>query len=298
MKGAAPMRGITPIRKFDGTICIIPIDDSQANRGPAAPGNSPTTSFTDRVYSLHCSSLRADFSESSPAFFAGKQMSIKRKLSSENKMRNGQLIPTAKPHSYPVFSSQAQKSFRDKATRNVVTSRVEHNPPIRFFSAYEEKVLQAVIDRLIPQDDRVPGKQIEILPSIDERLDKNALYGFRYEDMLPDRDAYCDGLRAIDEMARERFDTPFADLDLHSQELILQSLHDEAPDPPHEVWKRMPVHRFWNMLMEDCSNADPWAWDEIRFGGPAYLRGTMRLEPRIRCDLSLPYAHFKGNRIG
>lgn len=206
-------------------------------------------------------------------------MNTKRK--SSPKVKNGQLVPTSQPGYYPGFSTLAQKAFWDQATRTVVTSRVEHNPPIRFFSAYEERVLQAVIDRLLPQDDRIPEKRIEILPTIDERLYKNALNGFRYEDMLPDRDAYCDGLRAIDEMARQRFHTPFADLDVHSQELILKSLHDEAPDPPHEVWKRMPVHRFWNMLMEDCANvyyAHPWAWDEIGFGGPAYPRGYMRLE--------------------
>ncbi len=229
-------------------------------------------------------------------------MNTKRKSSSENKVKTGQLIPTSQPGYSPGFSTLAQKAFRDQATRAVVTSRVKLNPPIRFFSANEEKVLQAVIDRLIPQNDRVPQKQIEILPSIDERLYKNALNGFRYEDMLPDRDAYCDGLRAIDEMARERFDSPFADLDLHSQELILKSLHDEAPDPPHEVWKHMPVRRFWNMLMEDCANvycAHPWAWDEIGFGDLAYPRGAMCIEPRFRYDLSPPYTHFKGNpRIG
>jgi hypothetical protein len=68
---------------------------------------------------------------------------------------------------------------------------------------------------------------------------------------------------------------------VHRQELILKSLHDGKPDPEHALWKRMPVHRFWGMLMEDCVTAyysHPWAWDEIGFGGPAYPRGYMRLE--------------------
>jgi hypothetical protein len=61
----------------------------------------------------------------------------------------------------------------------------------------------------------------------------------------------------------------------------LKSLHDGKPDPDHLVWQRIPVHRFWAMLMEDCVTAyysHPWAWDEIGFGGPAYPRGYMRLE--------------------
>ena len=133
--------------------------------------------------------------------------------------------------------------------------RIEPKPPIRFFSAYEEKALQAVIDRLIPQDDPLREKRIDLVPAIDGRLYKNALNGFRYEDMLSDRDAYCEGLRAIDEMSRQRFNTPFVDLSVSSQERILKSLRDSEPDPAHEVWKRMPVPRFWNMLVRDCANA-------------------------------------------
>jgi hypothetical protein len=68
---------------------------------------------------------------------------------------------------------------------------------------------------------------------------------------------------------------------VHRQELILKSLHDGKPEPNNVAWQKMPVRRFWAMLMEDCVTAyysHPWAWDEIGFGGPAYPRGYMRLE--------------------
>jgi hypothetical protein len=134
---------------------------------------------------------------------------------------------------------------------------------------------------VIPQDDRAANRTIPILPAIDERLSKNSLNGFRYEDMPSDQEAYRMGLRAIDEMAMQLFRLPFTSLSVHRQELILKSIHDGEPEPAHEVWKQMPVHRFWALLMEDCANAyysHPWAWDEIGFGGPAYPRGYMRLE--------------------
>ena len=54
-----------------------------------------------------------------------------------------------------------------------------------------------------------------------------------------------------------------------------------TPAAAHEIWKRMPVERFWMLLVQDCADAyysHPWAWDEIGFGGPAYPRGYMRLE--------------------
>lgn len=187
----------------------------------------------------------------------------------------------AQPGYYASFSTLLQKKVWDAATRDVVTARVELVPAIRFFSAEEAELLEAVMDRLLPQDDRAEDRTIPVLPVIDDRLFKNELNGFRYEDMPPDGEAYRLGIKAIDEMARKRFRTHFAGLAIEQQELLLKSLHDGAPDPPHAVWKRMPVRRFWALLVEDCVTAyyaHPWAWDEIGFGGPAYPRGYMRLE--------------------
>ena len=151
-----------------------------------------------------------------------------------------------------AFTNAVGRAF---ANASDVLLLIERKPTIRFFSPYEEKVLRTVMDRLIPQNDLLLEKRIDLVPLIDDRLYRNALNGFRYEDMLSDRDAYCEGLRAIDEMARQRFKTQFSELSVRSQELILKSLHDTEPDPPHEVWKRMPVTRFWNMLVRDCANA-------------------------------------------
>lgn len=185
------------------------------------------------------------------------------------------------PGYYPRFSTLAQQKTWDAATQQVVRQRVDETPPIRFFSAGEAELLQSIIDRMLPQDDRSESRIIPILPVIDERLFKNTLSGFRYEDMPPDREAYRLGIRAIDEMARKRFGDPFTQLTCAQQDLLLESLHDGRPDPIHEVWSRMPVRRFWALLLEDCVTAyysHPWAWDEIGFGGPAYPRGYMRLE--------------------
>jgi hypothetical protein len=192
-----------------------------------------------------------------------------------------QIRDLAHPGYYSGFSTLAQQMNWDSATRNTVIDRVTTPSTLRFFVASEAELLRAVIDRVLPQDDRAADKTIPILPTIDERLSKNSLNGFRYEDMPPDQEAYRVGLKAIDEMAVERFAASFASLCVHRQELILKSIHDGEPEPAHQVWKQMPAHRFWALLMEDCANAyysHPWAWDEIGFGGPAYPRGYMRLE--------------------
>lgn len=193
----------------------------------------------------------------------------------------GELRDLEQPGYYAGYSTMAQKKNWENATRELVTDRLENVPQVRFFSEHEATLLGAVIDRVMPQDDRTEERTIPILPTIDERLHKNSLNGFRYEDMPPDQEAYRLALKAIGEMAHVRFQQSFVDLTVHRQELILKSLHDGKPDPENAAWKRMPVHRFWAMLMEDCLTAyysHPWAWDEIGFGGPAYPRGYMRLE--------------------
>jgi hypothetical protein len=185
------------------------------------------------------------------------------------------------PGYYPGFSTLAQQRAWDQTTRDLVVKRAESSPAIRFFNAEQAELMAAMIDRILPQDDRAAEKTIPILPFVDERLYKNELNGFRYEDMPPDREAYRLGLKAIAEMAQERFGVPFVSLPVYRQELLLKSLHDGKPEPKHPVWQQMPVHRFWALLLEDCVTAyysHPWAWDEIGFGGPAYPRGYMRLE--------------------
>lgn len=193
----------------------------------------------------------------------------------------GELRDLDQPGYYAGYRTLDQKKTWDPATQKAVADRVENRQTIRFFSQEEEALLGAVIDRVMPQDDRSEGRTIPILTVLDERLYKNSLNGFRYEDMPPDQEAYRLGLQAIDEMSQQRFQQRFIDLTVHRQELILKSLHDGKPDPEHSTWQRMPVHRFWALLMEDCVTAyysHPWAWDEIGFGGPAYPRGYMRLE--------------------
>lgn len=185
------------------------------------------------------------------------------------------------PGYYRNFSTLRQHKHWDEATRHVINKRIGSTPTLRFFTATEADLMEAIIDRLLPQDDRSPDRIIPILPVLDERLSKNELNGYRYEDMLPDQEAYRHGIKAIDEMSHQKYTLPFVAATVTQQELLLESLHDGEPDPKHPVWSRMSVTRFWNLLLGDCLTAyysHPWAWDEIGFGGPAYPRGYMRLE--------------------
>jgi gluconate 2-dehydrogenase subunit 3-like protein len=196
--------------------------------------------------------------------------------------RMGQpLPPRAQPGYYPGFHTLDQQDFWDNATRRLIERRVHDIPPIRFFEAREAALLQAVCDRILPQDDRDEAHTIPIVNAIDARLFENRTDGYRYEQMPTDREAHRLGLQAIDAIAQHLFGRPFIELAPLDQDRVLETIHDAKPPAAHEIWNRMPIHRYWMLLVQDVVEvyyAHPWSWDEIGFGGPAYPRGYMRLE--------------------
>lgn len=186
------------------------------------------------------------------------------------------------PGYYPGFRTLSQQKYWDAETRKVVLERVDNPPkPLRFFTLEEARTMEAVVDRVLPQDDRVPERRIPILPKIDERLYTNKLEGYRFEDMPPDQEAYRIAARAFELMAHRLRGKPFHELGTMEQERLLKSIHDNEPAEARDEWLKMNVERFWTLLVNDvCAvyYAHPWAWDEVGFGGPAYPRGYMRLE--------------------
>jgi gluconate 2-dehydrogenase subunit 3-like protein len=191
------------------------------------------------------------------------------------------IAPSAQPGYYPGFQTLSQQAFWDEATRKVVQARVEQVPPIRFFTQQEATLMQAVCDRLLPQDDRDVAHKIPVVNYIDERLYSRRIDGYRFEDMPPDHEAHRLGLQAIEAIARHLYNASFVDLEPLQQDTVLKTIHDAKPPAAHEIWQKMSVQRFWLLIMQDVIDAyyaHPYAWDEVGFGGPAYPRGYMRLE--------------------
>jgi hypothetical protein len=189
------------------------------------------------------------------------------------------LPPTAQPGYYPGYSTLSQQEFWDEATRTVVLNRVDHVPPLRFFTPQDAALMQAVLDRVLPQDDRDDAHKIPLLPFVDERLYTGRINGYRYGHMPPDGEAYRLGLQGIDAVARRLHDKPFVEVGPRAQDEVLKTLHDGHPPAGEDIWGRVSVKHFWAMLVQDAVQvyyAHPYAWDEIGFGGPAYPRGYMR----------------------
>src|SRR5581483_3597286 len=145
------------------------------------------------------------------------------------------LPPREQPGYYPGFSTLSQQAYWDEATRKVVLARVEQVPPIRFFSAEQARLMQAVCDRLMPQDDRDEAHKIAIVNYIDNRLYNRNIDGYRFEDMPPDHEAHLLGLKAIEAIAQHTFHQSFVELEPREQDQVLQTIHDGNPPAAGDI---------------------------------------------------------------
>jgi hypothetical protein len=182
---------------------------------------------------------------------------------------------------YPDFDITNSDKWNldwDEKTRRLVIDRLEHVPLYRFFSAEEAKLLEALCDCALPQNDRPAAKRVPIAPWIDERLYHDEGSGYRYENMPDDRKAYHMGVQGFDETAHHLFDAAFTDLPHAEQEEVMRQVAEGSP--PGETWEQLSAALFFPLFMSDVITnyyAHPFAWAEIGFNGPASPRGHIRL---------------------
>ena len=185
---------------------------------------------------------------------------------------------------YPGYHVLSQQGHWDRATRQVILDRVYRVPPIRFFNAQEVETLRAVVDTVLPQDDRPADERVPIVNYIDEAQHRGETPGFRHEDMPGERTSWHWGLAGIDESSQILYGRRFVELEPSERGIVMARL--QRGDAPGEAWQRMPAARFFtNTLMAAVAHAyyaHPRAWDEIGFGGPAYPRGYYALSHGAR----------------
>ena len=161
------------------------------------------------------------------------------------------------------------------ATRLVLTARLDAlaRPPVTVgvrLSAAQVATLRAVIDRLVPQDDR--EQPVDIVAAIDARLAGERTDGWRYDALPPDAEAIGRGLTGLDEAAWLRHALDFTDLTPARQDALLRLV--QSGTVPGETWRTLPPQRwFEDVLTEACEiyYADPVAQDGIGYRGYADL---------------------------
>lgn len=177
---------------------------------------------------------------------------------------------------YDVLDKWDSPSWNEQ-TRSAIGQRLDQVPERRFLTENEWSLLQAIVDRLLPQPDR--EEPVPIVPWIDALLHHNHTPGFRYADMPPMRDAWRQGLKAIAAEARERFGREFLQISPCDQDELLRDVELNRVDS--RFWGNLPAGGFFkHHLLKEVVGiyySHPTAWSEIGYGGPASPRGYARL---------------------
>lgn len=180
---------------------------------------------------------------------------------------------------YDVLDKWNSPSFNDQ-TREVIARRLDDVPPRRFLDEAHWATLVALCGRVIPQPERSEARRVPIAPWIDAALYERRGTGTRYANMPTDRDAWTQGLAAIDAEARERHGTAFADLPADAQDAVLKAV-DNGEIRVEDAWNGLPPQRFFrHLVLKEIVKiyyVHPDAMSEIGYGGPASPRGYVRL---------------------
>ncbi|MBW3613835.1 MAG: gluconate 2-dehydrogenase subunit 3 family protein [Actinobacteria bacterium] len=178
---------------------------------------------------------------------------------------------------YPHYDVLAEAGHWDDRTQEVVRRRVQEVPPYRFFDNEEAARLEAVCERVIPQEDRAPAERIPIAPFIDQALEADETDGFRQPDVPWPQEAWRLGLRGIEEASRATFDRGFSDLGQDQRDQVLGAV--QRGEVSGGAWDALPPEKFFKQLVQQVITvyyAHPKAWSEIGWGGPASPRGYVR----------------------
>jgi hypothetical protein len=172
---------------------------------------------------------------------------------------------------YPDYDVLSEAGHWDEVTRRVVFDRLEHVPPIRFFTPEEAMTLKAFCDVVTAQDSE---PRIPVLSYIDEKLQQGKRDGWQYFDLPDDDEVWRRVARGLDDEVQVGSSGAFASAQLEVQVEIVSRF--AKADLHGGVWDRLNVAQAFKVVMRYVAQAfysHPWAWNEIGFGGPAYPRG-------------------------
>lgn len=179
---------------------------------------------------------------------------------------------------YNVLAKRDTPSWNAK-TREVVEERLATPDIPRFFTPEEWAIADALCRRILPQ--KGEGDQVLLVALLDAKLLVDHGDGFREVDMPYMRDAWRQGLAAIDGEAKARHDgRGFANLSDSEKDALLHSM--QSGDMNEDRWSSLPAKAFFKRrILADVPAlyySHPKAWNEIGFGGPASPRGYVRLD--------------------
>ena len=175
---------------------------------------------------------------------------------------------------YDVLRKWDSVSF-DEATRAVLRQRLYATPQRRFFTEPEFTLLACACARLLA----TPVGDPPIASWIDDDLFAGRGEGYRTPGMPPAGAAWRHGLAGLEAQARRQHGRGFVLLDPAQQDACLHAVQ-RGEAKADDFGGIDPVFFFTHMLLKSAAAhfyAQPQAWSEIGFGGPASPRGYVRI---------------------
>jgi hypothetical protein len=170
---------------------------------------------------------------------------------------------------FPGFDAAGQARHWDRVTASVVLDRMGLPPDIRFFTPAQEAAATALCDQLLGQ---VGEPLVPLVPLIDARLAEQQTDGWHYDDMPEDGQAWRESLAGLDADAQDKFGRDLAECASGEQQALIQAVQDLGAGDWHGL-NAKHVWSLWTRYACTAFYADPRAWNEIGFPGPAYPRG-------------------------
>jgi len=172
----------------------------------------------------------------------------------------------------------------DTQTREMLLERMEtrfRRPELEHFSKHEAIILEAALNRLIPQHET---ERIDLVSFLDWAVGRPLGRGDREEGMPAEEELFHIGIRGIEETALRKFTRSFALLTPEEQDSVLSDIQEG-----NEGNKKFFAKLLSKSLIGYC--AHPLAWMRMGFPGPAYPEGYVWITQR---EILQRRMHFPG----
>ena len=182
---------------------------------------------------------------------------------------------------YDVLAKRGSPSWNEQ-TRRVVEQRMDTKLHAGVLNDRQMAVLCRLVDCIAPQPpDRPP---VNTAALVLETIADDRSVGFRHARLPRLREAWLQGLDAIDAEARMRQDASFVALSRDDAHALLTEM--QRGETRASAWQGLPPDLFfsWRVIPDIVSAyyAHPSVWSAMGFGGPASPRGYVRLRTGFR----------------
>ena len=183
----------------------------------------------------------------------------------------------AEKPSFPGYDTLARRDTQswNEPTRQAINARLSVPREPRFFTVEEWDCADALCQLIIPGVIDPP-----LVALLDAALRDGDGHGTRTQTVPYRREAWRQGVNALDSCAQGSHGKPFAQLGKNDQSTLLETI--QRGEPTAGEWGAMePQDFFKRCVLGDIPAlfySLPQAWNEIGFGGPASPRGYVRLE--------------------